>query len=148
MVALAVIMLSKSKNRLAQRVLAEENQALEALRFQAPVVPFQVRIQVGRSCRQYDWLDAGLLQQRAKLRRELGVPIHEDIALALQKAIVRSRQVARYLLHPRFCRAGGAAAEDSRLDRGAGPHLGGRFVDRELGVEETHRPWMPCFIRA
>ena len=68
MVALAVIMLTKSKNRLAQRVLAEENQALEALRFQAPVEPFQVRIQVGRSCRQYDWLDAGLLQQRAKLR--------------------------------------------------------------------------------
>ena len=25
---------------------------------------------------------------------------------------------------------------------------GQRFVDRQLGIEKTHRPWMPCFIRA
>ena len=23
-----------------------------------------------------------------------------------------------------------------------------RLVDRQLGVEEAHRPWMPCFLRA
>src|SRR5437660_11198382 len=111
MVALAVIMLTKSNNRLAQRPLSEKDQALEALRFQAPVEPLQVGIQIGRSCRQLDWLDAGLLQQRAKRQRELAVPIHEHIPLAVKKAVLRSRQIARYLLHPRFCRAGGAAGE-------------------------------------
>jgi hypothetical protein len=111
MVALAVIVLFEMSNRLAQWLLAKEDHAFEALRFQTSVEPLQVCIQIGRSRRQQNWLNAGLLQHGAKLPGELAVPIHEDITLALQKAIVRSRQIPCHLLHPGFFRARRAAGE-------------------------------------
>src|SRR5262249_40620899 len=80
MVAFAVIVLfDELSNRLAQRLLAEENQALQALPFQTPVESLQVCIQIGRSRRQHNWLNAGLLQQPATLPGELAVPVHQDI---------------------------------------------------------------------
>src|SRR5947207_992877 len=55
-------------------------------------------------------LDAGVPENIAKPFTELGVPIHQQITLANQEALVGSNQVPSDLLHPRifgaYCRTG------------------------------------------
>jgi hypothetical protein len=77
-------------NRPAQHVLAKENHPAQALFAQTSPESVQVSIEIGRMRRQANRFDSGVPENSAKTFTELGDPIHEEIALPQQEAVVGS----------------------------------------------------------
>ena len=75
-------------DRPAQHVLAKENHPVQALFLQAPLESLQMSIEIGRPRRQANRLNTGVPENSAKPFTELGVPVHEEIALPHQEAVV------------------------------------------------------------
>ena len=76
-------------NRTAQRLLAEEDHPVEALRFDGTYESLGPFGPIRRSRREANGLGAGIPQQRAERRRERGVAVHEAEPLFAEEAIDR-----------------------------------------------------------
>ena len=81
MVSLAMVVAEVGMDGSAQHVLAKENHPTQALFLQAPPKSLQLSIEIGRMRRQANRLDSGVPENSAKAFTELGVPVHEEIAL-------------------------------------------------------------------
>ena len=84
-----------------------------------------------------------VIEQTSKRLAELGVAIHEQVAFAIEEAVFEVRQVAGYLLHPRFIGMDRATCEVNaarfqfhhkqvvRDETALGPDLDRREVERK-----------------
>lgn len=100
-IALQVVVLQVLIDRLAQRRLAEKNYSRQTFVLDRPHKALEVRVQVRASRRQQDAFRPLVLDGAPKRLAELRVAVHQQILLAVQRAVVKRRQVARDLLHPR-----------------------------------------------
>ena len=123
--------------------LAKENQSAETFGFQRTKEPLQVSIHVWAAWRQSDRFDSFVAQKRSKRFAELGVTIHDQVVLAVEKTVLVIGQLAGDLFHPCFVGTGRATCEmdatrlefhhEEKIERGqatAGPDFHGGKVDR------------------
>src|SRR5262249_2848755 len=87
MVPLHMIMGNEMSNGVPERIFTKENQLLETTFFDRPDKPFRIRIQIRRSRRQFDGLDAGICKDAKKLPRIQRISIVNEIALSHKETI-------------------------------------------------------------
>ncbi len=90
MIAFSMIVTDVGTNRPAKHVLAKENHPAQAFLAQASPKSLQMSIEIGRMRRQADRLNSGVPENSAKPFTELGVPVHEKIALPQTSIVVKS----------------------------------------------------------
>ena len=110
-ISFSVIMRDESTHSSPRRVLAKENQFVQALGFQRSKEPFQVCVQAWASRRQPYWLHALASQACTKRPTERRVAVHHQVTLILKKTILVVGQFEGDRFHQRFVRMGGAARE-------------------------------------
>jgi hypothetical protein len=116
-IAFLVVVDQELADGVSERLLAEEDHAVEQLLSQEPHEPLDVWREVGRPGRQSNRLDSGLFEDVAELRGELRVSVGEDVPLAVEEPVLRIRQVPSDLLHPVSIRVRRAAnAEPNDFD--------------------------------
>ncbi len=84
-ISLGMVVLQPLADRVSQRLLAEEDHAVDALGFEGPEEALQMRVQVRRPRRQKHALGSSLFNELAKLIGELAVAVHQQVLLAVQK---------------------------------------------------------------
>ena len=100
MIALLVIMRYEFADRPAERLLAKEDDSVQAFLLDGSHEPFRVSVQIRRFRRQHHRLHASGLEDRAKLLGEYRFPIKDQVTLVDQNTLRRVRQIAANLLHP------------------------------------------------
>src|SRR5262249_44350077 len=110
-IAFFMIMADVRTDRPAQHGLAKENHPVQTLFAETSPESLQLGIEIGRMRRQANRLDSGLPENIAKSFTELGVPVHEEIALPHQEAVVGPGQIPCYLFHPKVVGAYRRAGE-------------------------------------
>jgi len=110
-IALSVIMGEERNHGGLQRLLSEEDQAMQALILKGAHETLDVGRQVGRPGWQAHSLNPNLLQRGAELLAELIVAIHYKELLAAQESVFRVAEIPGYLDHPRRVGIGGATGE-------------------------------------
>ena len=110
-IALCVIMGQERNRSGLQRLLSEEDQAMQALILKGAHKTLDVGRQIGRPGRQAHSLNPNLLQRGAKILGELGVAIHDEELLPAQESVFRVAEIPGYLDHPRRVGIDGATGE-------------------------------------
>src|SRR5215831_1720633 len=87
MVPLHMIMCNEMPNSVPERIFTKENHLLQTTFFDRPDKTFRIRIQIRRSRRQFDGLDAGIREDAQKLPRIQWISIVDEIALSRQEPI-------------------------------------------------------------
>src|SRR5262249_14624426 len=100
MVPLYMIMGNEMSNGVPERIFTKENHLLQTTFFDRPDKPFRIRIQIRRSRRQFDGLDAGIRKDAEKPPRIQRISIVDEIALSGKETIHGIRQIACDLAHP------------------------------------------------
>src|SRR5262245_64680946 len=85
MVPLHMIMCNEMSNGVSERIFTKENHLLQTTFFDRPDKPFRIRIQIRRSRRQFDGLDAGIRKDAKKLSRIQRISIVDEIAAFRQR---------------------------------------------------------------
>jgi len=65
-------------------------------------ISFEIGVQIGTSWWDVEWFHVLILQNLSKRLAELGIPVHDQVTLGLEKAVFRIGQIPGNLLHPRF----------------------------------------------
>ena len=102
MISLPVIVSGVLASRFSQRPLAEEDHSIETLILDRPDEPLGVGVQVGRTVRQADDFDAGILQEIPECDGELRVSVKDEKPFLGERSVEWIGKVPANLHHPRF----------------------------------------------
>lgn len=104
MVSFPVIILEILDDHTSQMLFSEKNHSIRSLPFEGAVESLQVRVAVGRLCRQADRRHSGAFEQPAKGGVERTIPVQEQVSFLAQKTAACIGKVASDLQHPRGLR--------------------------------------------
>src|SRR5262245_15424913 len=90
--------------RMPESALTKEDQLRQGFLFDGADPPFRIGIQIGRSGREWDTVDASVIDNVLKCRTVFAVSIVEEILPWHQEAPLRHGDIACDLLHPPLIR--------------------------------------------
>ena len=94
-----------------QRLFAEKDHSGQALFFGTSEIPFENGVQIGTTWWEASRLHVFVLQNLSKHLAELGIPVHDQLTLGLEKVVFRVGQIPGNFLHPPFMWIRRAAGE-------------------------------------
>src|SRR6516225_5803582 len=99
-VALAMVMRHEFSSRFPHRALAKQDHPLQTRFLDRAYKPFRVRVQIGTARWKLHRGNTRFSQQAQELGRKQRITIMDEVALAIEQAVHRIREVAADLIHP------------------------------------------------